>query len=130
MSAATLATEPTVIAVVTGDGLLVRLSGALDDASVPALRAALLGVRPASCDDVIVDAGDVEAVDESAFAVLLAAGTWVADTGGRLSFVRMSQTLRREVAQLGLERLLPMLEPVGERGGTVPMPVPRTAAAN
>jgi anti-anti-sigma factor len=130
MSAATLATEPTVTAVLTGDGLLVRLSGALDVVSAPALRAALLGVRPVGCDDVVVDAGDVTAVDDSALAVLLAAGTWVVDTGGRLSFVRMSSTLRREVAQLGLERLLPMLEPVGERSATVPMPAPRTAAAN
>ena len=130
MSAVTLAPEPTVIAVATGDGLLVRLSGALDAASLPAMRAALLGVRPAGCDDVIVDAGAVSAVDESTLAVLLAAGTWVVDTGGRLSFARMSETLRREVAQLGLERLLPMLEPVGERSVTVPMPIPRTAAAN
>ncbi|MFL6139265.1 MAG: STAS domain-containing protein [Frankiaceae bacterium] len=129
MSVATLASEPTVMAVVTSDGLLVRLSGALDVIGVPALRHALLGVRPVGCDDVVVDAGDVTAVDESALAVLLAAGTWVVDTGGRLSFARMSETLRREVAQLGLERLLPMLEPVGERTATVPMPAPRTATA-
>jgi anti-anti-sigma factor len=130
MSAAMLAPEPAVTTVLTDDGLLVRLSGVLDIAATPALRASLLGVRPAGCDDVVVDADGVLAVDDAALAVLLAAGTWVADTGGRLSFVRMSETLRREVAQLGLERLLPMLESVGERTVAVPFPSPRTATAN
>lgn len=130
MSSATLATQPAVTTAVTGDGMLVRLSGVVDAASTPELRAALLRMRPVGCDDVIVDAGEVAAIDEGSLAVLLAAATWVVDTGGRLSFVRMSEVLRREVAQLGLERLLPMLEPVGERGAAVPLPAPRTATAN
>ena len=125
MATATLA--PTSVDVVsTEDGMLVRLAGELAAESAGQLRHLLLRLRPAGVDDVVVDAADVTAVDDTTLAVLLAASCWVADTGGRFSFSRMSEPLRREVAQLGVEDELGMLEPVGDRATALPMP-PRSA---
>ncbi|MDX6207399.1 MAG: anti-sigma factor antagonist [Frankiales bacterium] len=111
--AATSSTD--VAALYTDDGVLVRLDGALDAASAPQLRTALLSVRPAGCDDVIIDAAGVTAVDDDALAVLLAAGAWAVDTGARLGFSRMSDVLRAEISMLDISMLLPMLAPAGER---------------
>ncbi|MDX6221613.1 MAG: anti-sigma factor antagonist [Frankiales bacterium] len=109
------AQSSTVVATHTVDGVLVRLDGAFDADSAPALRTALLSVRPAGCDDVIIDAGGVTTVDDDALAVLLAAGAWAIDTGARLGFSRMSDCLRAEIASLDISMLLPMLAPAGER---------------
>lgn len=109
----------------TEDGILVRLGGVLDLDAAPALRSALLTTRPAGCDDVVIDAGAVTAVEDDALAILLAAGAWAVDTGARLSFSRMSECLREEIAALDVSMLLPMLAPAGER---VSRPV-RLAAA-
>ena len=128
MPTATLASH-TVDVCTTGDGMLVRLGGALGADATAQLRGALLGLRPFGCDDVIVDAGDVTDVDDDALAVLLAASAWVVDTGGRLSFSQMSQPLRREVALVGLCDELRMLEPVGGRDETIPVP-PRSASGS
>jgi anti-anti-sigma regulatory factor len=110
-----VAQSSTVVATHTVDGVLVRLDGAFDADSAPALRTALLSVRPAGCDDVIIDAGGVTTVDDDALAVLLAAGAWAVDTGARLGFSRMSDCLREEIASLDISMLLPMLAPAGER---------------
>lgn len=97
------------------DGVLVRLDGALDADCAPQLRTALLSLRPAGCDDVVIDAGGVTTVDDNALAVLLAAGAWAVDTGARLGFSRMSDCLRAEISMLDISMLLPMLAPAGER---------------
>jgi anti-anti-sigma regulatory factor len=104
-----------IAATYTDDGVLVRLDGALDADSAGQLRNALLSVRPAGCDDVIIDAAGVTDVDDDALAVLLAAGAWAIDTGARLGFSRMSDCLRAEIAMLDISMLLPMLAPAGER---------------
>ncbi|MDX6228239.1 MAG: anti-sigma factor antagonist [Frankiales bacterium] len=109
------AQNSTVVATHTVDGVLVRLDGAFDADSGPQLRTALLSVRPAGCDDVIIDAGGVTTVDDDALAILLAAGAWAVDTGARLGFSRMSDCLRDEIAALDISMLLPMLAPAGER---------------
>ena len=103
--------------VVTEDGMLIQLNGALGADSLPALRGALLATRPAGCDDVIIDANGVTSVDDEALAVLLAAGAWAVDTGARLGFSRMSDSLRAEISFLDISMLLPMLAPAGERAG-------------
>jgi anti-anti-sigma regulatory factor len=112
-----VATQPStdVVSLFTEDGVLVRLDGALDAACAPQLRTALLSQRPTGCDDVIIDAGGVTAVDDDALAVLLAAGAWAVDTGARLGFSRMSDCLRAEISMLDISMLLPMLAPAGER---------------
>lgn len=113
-----------VTTVYTEDGMVVRLDGPLDANATPALRNALLSTRPAGCDDVIIDAAGVTAVEDEALAVLLAAGAWAVDTGARLGFSRMSDALRGEIAFLDISMLLPMLAPAGERAGrTKPAPL-------
>lgn len=97
------------------DGLVIRLSGRLDDGCVPALRAGLLAPRPAGRDDVLVDAGSVERVDDAALAVLVAAPRWAHETGGRLSYTRVSDSLRATAQHLQVEDALPLLAAPGRR---------------
>jgi anti-anti-sigma regulatory factor len=108
-------TETPVVAVTTlADGLVVRLAGALGRGAESLLREALLRPRPAACRDILVDAGDVEAIDDDALAVLLAAPSWADETGGQLSFTRISVPLQRAADGIGL---FPMLPPAGTREG-------------
>ncbi|HVB26950.1 MAG TPA: STAS domain-containing protein [Mycobacteriales bacterium] len=97
------------------DGLVIRLSGHLGHGDTDALRAALLTPRPRGCDDVLVDAGDVAAVDDDALAVLLAAPAFAAQTGGRLTLTRSSAALSGTLDAIGLADALPVLGPVGLR---------------
>ena len=99
----------------TDDGVLVRLSGRVGAAEVAELRASLLRRRPAGCDDVIVDAGDLTEADDSALAVLLAADSWARDTGGRLRYSRIGAWLRNEMVSLGLADAMHELEGPGQR---------------
>jgi anti-anti-sigma factor len=101
----------------TADGVFVRIAGELDAQSLPQLRSTLLRNRPDHCRDVIIDAGAVTYVDDSALAVLVAAGAWAANSGATISYSRMSATLRDEVDALDLAAAMPMLAPVGARAG-------------
>lgn len=116
---------PAVRVVVTEDGMLVSLRGALSAQEAPALRAALLRRRPPGCDHVVVDAGSVVSADDSCLAVLLAASGWAHDTGGRLVFSRISGPLRATAAAAGLLPLLPPLPPLPRPGKLRVVPVPR-----
>lgn len=119
MPATPLAVRP-VTSLVTDDGLVARLVGALDAAALPALRTALLGVRAPGCDDVIVDAGGVTEVDESALAALLAARSWVEDTGGRFAFSAVSDALRESAEAWHVTDELPLLPPLAGRDRPAP----------
>jgi anti-anti-sigma factor len=115
------------------DGMFVRLAGELDGQSLPQLRSSLLRTRPDHCRDVIIDAGGVTYVDDSALAVLVAASAWAANSGASISFSRMSDALRDEVDALDLQAALPMLAPIGTRAGSaIPasVPDPRTVTAH
>lgn len=92
------------------DGMVVRLSGALDTAdSLVALRAALLTPRPQGVRDVVVDAGAVSSVSDSAVAILWAALAWAESTDGKLRFSRMSPALTETLDEMGLSGELPSL---------------------
>ena len=118
-------TAADVTTVFTQDGVLVRLDGALDSGSSAALRSALLTDRPEGCDDVIIDAGGVTSVDQDALDVLLAADAWAVDTGGRLSFIRISDALQAEIDNRDLTIVLPMLGRAGQRGRPAALAVAR-----
>lgn len=93
------------------DGMVVRLSGGLDtDESLVALRAALLTPRPEGVRDVVVDAGRVTAVSDSAVAVLWAALAWAESTDRRMRFSGMSAPLTETLEELGLSGELPRLD--------------------
>jgi anti-anti-sigma factor len=115
MSTMTADANCSVAASVLADGVVVRLSGSLDVATLPDLRATLLATRPAGCDDVVVDASQVSEIHERALAVLVAAVDWTATTGGRLRFAAISQPLLETIRHFGVEDLLPRLPGPGGR---------------
>ncbi|MDQ6650044.1 MAG: STAS domain-containing protein [Actinomycetota bacterium] len=88
------------IVAVNDDCMVVRLSGDLTETVAPLLRAALLHPRPAGCSLVVVDAALVRSADETALAILLAAGVWTVETGGWLAFSRTSEELAAELERL------------------------------
>jgi anti-anti-sigma factor len=97
------------------DGMVVRLRGRLDAGPVPALRDVLLRVRPDGCDDILVDAGMVEYVDDAALAVLIAAPLWAEATRGRLSYTRVARPLAEAALSAGVMEMLPPIAPPGQR---------------
>jgi anti-anti-sigma regulatory factor len=119
MSTMTAADYGTVTTTRLGDGLVVRLAGSLDVDSLADLRGALLSERPDGCDDVMVDAGAVTEVHERALAVLVAAGDWATQTGGRMQFAAMSVSLLETAAFFDVADLLPRLPGPGGRAGAV-----------
>jgi len=119
MSTMTADALGSVSASVLADGIVVRLSGSLDVAALPALRSTLLSARPNGCDDILVDAGFVTEVHERALAVLVAAGAWAEQTGGRLRFAAMSPALVDTAGYFGVSDLLPRLPGPGGRADEV-----------
>ena len=109
-------TEAPVVSVTTlADGLVVRLAGAIGTGEAGLLREALLRPRPAACKDILVDAGAVDAIDDEALAVLVAASVWADENGGHLSYTRLSRSITSTATGLGVMARLPMLPPPGTR---------------
>jgi len=122
------ATEPAtgvINCVHLADGKLVQLSGRLGRAELPALRLALLTPLFDECRDVVVDAGEVDDVDDDAIAVLIAADEWASHAGARLLLSRTTPVVEQALADLGfgdrLQRLTP-LSTVAARPVLVPAP--------
>ncbi|MDQ1689788.1 MAG: anti-sigma factor antagonist [Frankiaceae bacterium] len=97
------------------DGMLVRLRGRLDAGTAPALRDVLLRVRPAGCEDILVDAGGVVSIDDAALAVLIAAPLWAEATNARLAYTRVARPLAKAARDAGVIDLLPRMPPPGQR---------------
>jgi anti-anti-sigma regulatory factor len=119
MTTMTAADYGTVSTTRLGDGLVVRLAGSLDVDSLADLRGALLVERPEGCNDVVVDAGQVAEVHERALAVLIAAGEWAEQTGGRLQFSAVSASMLETAAFFDVADLLPRLPGPGGRAAEV-----------
>jgi anti-sigma B factor antagonist len=130
MSTMTADTLGSVSANVLADGIVVRLSGSLDVAALPELRATLLRPRPQGCDDVLVDASQVTEVHERALAVLVAAADWADETGGRLRFATMSEPLLDTAGYFGVADLLPRLPGPGGRAAAVATPAETARSAH
>jgi anti-anti-sigma factor len=96
-----------------GDGLVVRLSGVLDGQAVPDLRRRLLAPLPENCQDVLVDAGAVETLDDEALAVLVAGSTWARAAGARFALSSVSPSVARQIEVLELGHELPALGTAG-----------------
>lgn len=114
------------------DGKLVQLSGQLGAAELPALRLALLMPMHDDCRDVVIDAGEVEAIDDAAVALLLAAREWAWSTGVRILLSRSTTEFDQALADLGLPDLLPRLsapraEPTHVELPHVALPRPRVS---
>ena len=95
------------------DGKLVRLAGHLGEPELPALRLALLMPMADECRDLVIDAGDIESIDDSAVAILIAAREWADSHGVRLRLSRSSLTFDLALVELDLVDLLPRLAALG-----------------
>jgi anti-anti-sigma regulatory factor len=126
------ATDPTagtVNCVHLADGKLVQLSGRLGRAELPALRLALLTPLFEDCRDVVVDAGEVESVDDEAVAVLVAAEEWARYAGARLLLSRAAPALEQALIGLDLADRIPRLSQLNADSRQPRLvPVPRAAA--
>lgn len=109
MTTATLDVTGEVDCVHLSDGLLVRLAGALSEAQLPGLRRALLTPLAHDCRDVVVDAADVTAIDDSALAVLVAGRVWAEASGTRFLISRSAAPLDERLVELGVEDAFPRL---------------------
>jgi anti-anti-sigma regulatory factor len=91
------------------DGKLVRLGGTLTGHQLPELRDALLAPLAEGCRDVVIDAGEVTAINDDAIAVLLAARIWAEDHGARMMLSRSAPALESTLEELEITGALPRL---------------------
>src|SRR4051794_24897477 len=91
------------------DGKLVRLGGTLTGHQLPELRDALLTPLAEGCRDVVIDAGEVTAINDDAIAVLLAARIWAEDHGARMMLSRSAPALESTLEELEITGALPRL---------------------
>ncbi len=103
----------TVNCVHLADGKLVQLSGRIGREELAALRLALLTPLFDYCRDVVIDAGDVVAVDDEAVAVLVAAEEWATYAGARLLLSRAAPVLEQALADLDFANRIPRLTELG-----------------
>jgi anti-anti-sigma regulatory factor len=115
MTTATLEATGHVDCVHLADGMLVRLGGSLSEQELPQLRDALLGPLEDSCRDVVVDAGELTAINDDAIAVLLAARVWAEDHGARILLSRSAPALESTLEELEITNALPRLGSVREQ---------------
>jgi anti-anti-sigma regulatory factor len=94
-------TVGTVNCVHLADGKLVQLSGRIGHEELPALRLALLTPLFDDCHDVVIDAGEVVAIDDDAIAVIVAADEWASYSGARLLLSRAAPVVEQALADLG-----------------------------
>ncbi len=97
------------------DGLVVRLAGVMGAAEARTLRETLLRPRPAACRDVIVDAGDVDAIEREPLTVLAVATRLAAATGRQLTFTRLSEAMTSTAQRFGVAGGFTLLGPPGSR---------------
>jgi anti-anti-sigma regulatory factor len=95
------------------DGKLVQLSGRLGQAQLSALRLALLTPLFAGCQDVVIDAGEVLAVEDEAVAVMVAADEWATSAGARLLLSRVTPVVEQALSDLGFSDRLQRLADLG-----------------
>jgi len=103
----------------SGEGVLVvRLAGELDIATAPVARAELLRAVRQGPRVVAVDLGDLEFIDSNGSRLLLEAAE--AAEAARVPFAVVASRfpgVRRTLALLGLERLLNLVEGLGDIEG-------------
>lgn len=104
------------------DGMLIQLGGVLGPEQLVDLRATLLVPLAPECRDVVIDAGDVDAVDDSVLAVLLAACEWSEIQGVRFLLSRASEAMEEALLDAGMDDALPRLSelPTVSRGVQMP----------
>jgi len=109
------------------DGLLVRLAGELGTETLTDLRSTLLSPLPDGCRDVVVDAGDVTAVEFEALALVFAAWAWAEDHGARFLLSRASAEFEAVLEDNGVSEDLPRLSELPSAPAAPVIPLQRVA---
>jgi len=84
----------------------VGVAGELDLASVPELRACLLGLITDGCDDLVVSLDGVEFCDSSALGVFVGCHRRLSAAAGRFELRRPPPVIRHLFAVSGLDQIL------------------------
>ena len=95
----------------TGSTVVVALSGELDLATAPQLRACLapLVTGATAPDELVLDLSELTFLDASGISALLTVQRALAGRGGRLALRSPSRLVRRVVRVLDLDGLLPIV---------------------
>jgi anti-anti-sigma factor len=109
------------------DGLLVQLHGELDETTAAEMRRVLLAPLPAECRDIVVDAGEVSAIDLSALAIVFAAWGWAEEHGARFLLSRTSHAFEEALDDNGVIDDLPRLSELPSSSDAPVIPLQRTA---
>ena len=105
------------------DGKLVQLGGTVGESELPALRLALLTPLFDECRDIVIDAGEVDEIDDCAMAVLMAGHEWAQSAGVRVLLSRSTEAFDDALDDLELSDLFSRLsapEPTPSRLALVP----------
>jgi anti-sigma B factor antagonist len=89
-----------------GHSAEVGVAGELDLASVPELRACLLGLITDGCDDLVVSLDGVEFCDSSALGVFVGCHRRLGAANGRFELRRPPPVIRHLFAVSGLDQIL------------------------
>jgi anti-sigma B factor antagonist len=99
--------------------IIVKVAGQLDLESSPMLRAELVELIDAGCEEVVIDVADLGFVDSSGLSVLLMAHRALKANGGGLEIRNPPPRMRKLLDISGIDRFIPTTV-YGETAGTHP----------
>lgn len=99
------------------DAVLIRLAGELDLSCEDGLRAEVARVTESRPHVVVVDLGDVTFIDSRGLTMLLDLASASHRDGFELTLIVADRQVRNSIRITGLDRLLPLAEPLGEEVG-------------
>lgn len=91
-----------------GDVCILRVGGDVDFAVAPQLKRHIVGKIGAGARHVVVDLSDAGFIDSTAIGVLVGALKRLRETGGSLSVVCDSDSVRNIFEIVGLENVIPL----------------------
>jgi anti-anti-sigma factor len=98
-------------------GALIRLAGEFDLSCEDAMRAEVARVTESCPRAVVIDLGDVTFIDSPGLRMLLDLASASRRDGFELTLIGADRQVRRSMRITGLDRLLPLGEPVGKEVG-------------
>jgi anti-anti-sigma factor len=96
------------------DGALIRLAGELDLSCEDPMHAEVARVMESCPRAVVIDLGDVTFIDSPGLRMLLDLASTSRRDGFELTLIGADRQVRRSIRITGLDRLLPLGEPLGE----------------
>jgi anti-sigma B factor antagonist len=96
------------------DGALIRLAGELDLSCEDPMHAEVARVTESCPRAVVIDLGDVTFIDSPGLRMLLDLASTSRRDDFELTLIGADRQVRRSIRITGLDRLLPLGEPLGE----------------